>query len=75
MDYLVFKYYLPESNISVLKFNYALNDPYVAQAIQLTENTIMPGSLVIIEKETKRPIPLTWQQKFETNDFRVYEYQ
>ena len=75
MDYLVFKYYLPESNISVLKFNYALNDPYVAQAIQLTENNIMPGSLVIMEKETKRTIPSTWQQKFETNNFRVYEFK
>jgi uncharacterized membrane protein len=75
MDYLAFKYYLPESNLSVLKFDYALNDPYVAQAIQLTENTIKPGSLVIMEKESKRTIPSTWQQKFETNDFRVYEYK
>ena len=75
MDYLVFKYYLPESNLSVLAFNYALNDPYVAEAIQLTENTIKPGSLVILEKKSKRTIPSTWQQKFETNDFRVYEYQ
>jgi uncharacterized membrane protein len=74
MDYLVFKYYLPESNLSVLAFNYALNDPYVAQAIQLTENTIKPGSLVILEKESKRTIPSTWQQKFQTHDFRVYEY-
>jgi hypothetical protein len=75
LDYLVFKYYLPERNITVLKFSYALNDPYVAQAIQLTENNIMPGSLVIMEKETKRTIPSAWQQKFETNNFRVYEYK
>ncbi len=75
MDYLVFKYYLPESNLSVLAFNYALNDPYVAQAIQLTENMIKPGSLVILDKETKRTIPSTWQQTFETNDFRVFKYK
>ena len=76
MEYLVFKYYLPKRNITVLKFSYAFNDPYTTkEEVQVTENNIMPGSLIIMEKKTKRTIPSTWQLKFETNEFRVYEYK
>ena len=77
-DYLVFKYYLPESNVTLLKNSSGepyTNWPYTPESIQVTQNNVMPGSLIFLEKKTKRTIPSTWQQKFETNDFRVYEYQ
>lgn len=75
IDYLVVKYYLPESNVTLIK---NIGDkfydwPYMPESIQVSPNTVRPDSLVIMSKNTDRTIPSTWRQKFETNDFRVYE--
>lgn len=77
LDYLVVKYYLPESNATLLKniTGKPYNWPYMPESIEVTPNTVRPGSLVIWRKKSDRTIPSTWRQKFETNDFRVYEYR
>ena len=74
IDYLVFKYYLPESNIKLLKqtSGQAYLWPLMPESIQITQNEVMPSSLIVIHKSADRKIPPTWQQKFRTNDFRVY---
>ncbi len=77
IDYLVFKYYLPENNLKLLKHSSGVtyNWPLISESIQITASDVMPGSLVVIKKSEDRIIPSSWHQKFETNDFRVYKYE
>jgi uncharacterized membrane protein len=78
LDYLVFKYYLPETKLKLLKMSSGepfYNWQYTPESIQVAQNNVMPGSLIIVHKLTNRTIPSTWQQKFETSEFRVYEYK
>ena len=72
-DYVVFKYYLPTANVMLLeKDDNANYDPFVAAATQVTQADVMPGSMAVLYKD--RTVPATWKPKFETADFRVYEY-
>ena len=77
IDYLIFKYYLPENNLKLLKHSSGVTYtwPLMPESIQNTASDVMPGSLVVIGKSVDRIIPTSWHQKFETNDFRVYKYE
>ena len=77
ISYLVLKYYLPENHFQLLKNSsgVAYTWPLIPESIQITASDVMPNSLVVIEKSEDRMIPTSWHQKFETNYFRVYEYE
>ena len=73
-DYVVFKYYLQKANVTLLENNDDFSyDPFVLAAPQVTETNVMPGSMVVLYKD--KAVPSMWKPKFETGDFRVYEYE
>jgi hypothetical protein len=72
-DYVVFRYYLPKAKLMLLEKNDDVGyDPFVSAATLVTKEDVMPGSMAVMYKE--KPVPSTWKPKFDTSDFRVYEY-
>jgi len=73
-EYVVFKYYLQKAHVTLLDNNDDISyDPFVSAATLVTKDDVMPGTLVVFYKH--QTIPSVWKPKFDTSDFRVYEYE
>ena len=76
--YLIFKYYLPERDIKLLKQTSGKTYytwSHTPASIQILPEDVTHGSLVVIDKSADRTIPSTWHQQFETSAFRIYRNQ